>query len=51
MEISDFQTFAQNLQRPINCLIDPDRYTRKQGLQAILNNLSKASPEFHIKLF
>jgi len=50
MEITDFQNLVQNLQRPINCLIDPDRYTRKQGLEAIYKQLPKASKEHQSKM-
>lgn len=46
MQSSDFQTLSQNLQRPINCLLDPDRYIRKQGLEA-LHKALKAAPQDH----
>jgi len=32
MESEDYTAFEQQLQRPINCLLDPDRNIRKGGL-------------------
>jgi hypothetical protein len=35
MSATEFQKILQILQRPINCLADEDRNTRKGGLDAI----------------
>jgi hypothetical protein len=35
MQTTEFQKVLQVLQRPINCLADEDRNTRKNGLDAI----------------
>lgn len=50
MENDPFHAFLQNLQRPINCLTDQDRNTRKQGLNTIQNEIKKASKEYQYKL-
>jgi hypothetical protein len=48
---ADYTAFLQNLQRPINCLTDQDRNIRRQGLETLRREVSKASKEHQGRLF
>ena len=43
MEHDPYQALLLNLQRPINCLTDQDRHTRRQGLDTLHKELKKTS--------
>jgi hypothetical protein len=51
MENDPYQALVLTLQRPINCLVDPDRNIRRQGLDTLLKELKKTSKEYQTRLF
>lgn len=51
MENDPYQALFLTLQRPINCLTDPDRNIRRQGLDTLHKELKKASKEYQTRLF
>jgi hypothetical protein len=48
--LDDFQSLLQELQRPINCLVDDDRNIRRGGLTTIKQRIKGASKDHILKL-
>jgi hypothetical protein len=50
MESEEYTSLILNLQRPINCLVDPDRNTRRSGLDTLNRELFKSPKDIQLRV-
>ena len=51
MESEEYTSLILNLQRPINCLVDPDRNIRRSGLDTLNRELFKSPKDIQLRVF